>query len=462
MPQNSTLDLQITKFGKQIFSAIGQTKPSVFSKNFLHSRIMEWSLQYPEFKNSLFRLVDVLPSLKSAKAISRHIDEYLSEPAKQISKSFQLGFKTLKLGTLPAFFGSLAVKQSVNQMASVFIAGEKAADANKALKELLNNGISFTVDLLGEYSVSTEESLAYLDRYIEAIREISRASKSWKPKWQIQNHQGTKIMSNVSVKLTAMYSQCSPLNFDKSVDVLSKRLAKIITTAKENKVQIYIDAEDTTNNPIIYAVFKKVFGSQEFADFELPGIVLQAYAKNSEGQLLDLINFAKSINKKIAIRLVKGAYWDHETASSAANEWENPLFTEKVKTDHNYEKLSKILLHNLDYVYPAFGSHNIRSLSHACCYAKQKNIPNTAFELQMLYGMALPIAKAFTAEGYLVRMYTPVGELIPGMGYLVRRLLENTSNDSFLRHTFYDTKEIDTLLESPAERLNLPKPKFTL
>jgi RHH-type proline utilization regulon transcriptional repressor/proline dehydrogenase/delta 1-pyrroline-5-carboxylate dehydrogenase len=98
---------------------------------------------------------------------------------------------------------------------------------------------------------------------------------------------------------------------------------------------------------------------------------------------------------------------------------------------------------------PAFGSHNIRSLSHACCYAEHIGLSPRDFEIQVLYGMAEPIAEAFMKRGYLVRMYVPLGELLPGMGYLVRRLLENTSNESFLKHTFFDSDEVSTLLREP-------------
>ena len=117
--------------------------------------------------------------------------------------------------------------------------------------------------------------------------------------------------------------------------------------------------------------------------------------------------------------------------------------------DAMYEKLSKVLLLNTEYILPAFASHNVRSLSHACIFASKNNISKTAFELQMLYGMADPIAEAFKNEGYLCRLYAPLGELIPGMGYLVRRLLENTSNESFLRHTFFEGSEVEFLLKEP-------------
>jgi RHH-type proline utilization regulon transcriptional repressor/proline dehydrogenase/delta 1-pyrroline-5-carboxylate dehydrogenase len=131
------------------------------------------------------------------------------------------------------------------------------------------------------------------------------------------------------------------------------------------------------------------------------------------------------------------------------NNWPSPLFSKKESSDANFEDLSRILLENTATCLPAFASHNVRSLAHACCLAEELGVSKTSFELQMLFGMAEPIARAFSAQGYLTRLYVPLGEMLPGMGYLVRRLLENTSNESFLRHTFFDENQIDDLLAKP-------------
>ena len=133
------------------------------------------------------------------------------------------------------------------------------------------------------------------------------------------------------------------------------------------------------------------------------------------------------------VRLVKGAYWDYETVIAAQNGWPVPVFTQKWQTDANFEKLTEFLLANVDWLVPAFGSHNIRSIAHAMAVAEQLKVPHRRFEFQMLYGMADPIKEAIQSLGHRVRIYTPYGQLLPGMAYLVRRLLENTSNESFLR-----------------------------
>jgi RHH-type proline utilization regulon transcriptional repressor/proline dehydrogenase/delta 1-pyrroline-5-carboxylate dehydrogenase len=298
--------------------------------------------------------------------------------------------------------------------------------------------------------VCEPEALEYLGRYLDAVETFGATIPTWQEGAPlIEGHPGELSPVCVSVKLSALYSQTSVLNFDRSVSILSERLAEIARRVKRYGALMYVDAEDSGNNSIIYEAFKRVFGAQEFIDMPFPGIVIQAYAKNSAARVEEMLAFAKQRGAPIAVRLVKGAYWDFERVVSSQNDWDFPLWKRKESSDAHYEYLSRILLDNHTHSLPAFGSHNIRSLSHACCYAESIGLSNKQFEVQVLYGMAEPIAQAFMNRGYLVRMYVPLGELLPGMGYLVRRLLENTSNESFLRHTFFDEDEVSTLLKEP-------------
>jgi len=151
----------------------------------------------------------------------------------------------------------------------------------------------------------------------------------------------------------------------------------------------------------------------------------------------------------VLLRLVKGAYWDYETVVNRQKGWPVPVFLKKEETDSNYEDLTRILLENIEYVRPAIASHNIRSISHAVAVADSMKLPSGAFEFQMIFGMAEPVRSALKNMNFRVRSYTPVGELIPGMAYLIRRLLENTSNQSFLRKSFSDQVGLDELLKPP-------------
>ena len=402
------LEADIITFGETVFGLVKKHQSRNLGLKGIATRLMNLTMSFPEIKSNLFRLVDVLPSLSTKAAVVEHINQYLFNPNDQ---SLPLWIKKLlrttpgsPVGYLAATINSLAV----DQMANLFIAGRDAQSALPKINSILSQNLAFTVDLLGEYSISEVEALAYQQRYIEAISTLlsnrSALLQSARHNQAFINSRIAAHQLSVSIKLSALYSQTSILNFDRSVQILSERLSSIIHLVNSDcsAISVYLDAEDTGTNPIILAVFKEVFSSPEFKNFPFPGIVLQAYARDAETTVLDLIEFAKARKSPIAIRLVKGAYWDHETVQANQNHWPNPLFTIKENSDANYEKISRLLLDNHTHILPAFASHNVRSLANACCYAKSIGLDKTNFELQMLYGMADPIAKSFRDLGYLV------------------------------------------------------------
>lgn len=446
----------ILEFGRGVFADLEEYTMSPLEVRYWNGRLMQWAMKHPEFKVNLFRLVDVLPTLTSDEEIADHVRQYLTEPASKIHPSlgWLLGFSQTGLGKKAT---AHAVRLGVQQMAGLFIAGNTPQSSLSILRRLRRDGFAFTVDLLGEFCVCEREAFEYQTRYIDALDTFGPTIPSWSEgRPIIADHPGELSPVCISVKLSALYSQTGVLNFTRSVDILSERLAEIVRRAKRFGALVYVDAEDSGNNAIIYETFKRVFGSAEFSDVPYPGIVIQAYAKNAADRVQEMLTFARMRAAPIAIRLVKGAYWDFERVVSAQNHWEFPLWERKRDSDASYEHLSRVLLDNRHLCLPAFGSHNIRSLAHACCYAESKGLSPKDFEIQVLYGMAEPIAHAFAQRGYLTRMYVPLGELLPGMGYLVRRLLENTSNESFLRHTFFDRDEIETLLADPTSPVHAP------
>lgn len=443
------LEARIKDFGRDIFRKIGRSSPSAFDKRFWSTKAMEWSMNYPSFKTNLFRLVDVFPTLSGEESLAQHVQQYLYQDAKKINPLIGWAMN-VRPGSLRSKLAQGIVKTSIKEMASMFIAGDSPEDAEESLKNLRKRRLAFTVDLLGEFCVSEKEALNYQDRYLETLKVLGEKIPTWSESNPlIEGHPGETSALCISVKLSALYSHTSVLNFDRSVSILAERLGAIARSAAKIGAQVYVDAEDTGNNPVIYEAFKKVYGEGELRDTPYPGIVLQAYALGAQALFEDLLAFSKQRGSPIAIRLVKGAYWDHETISATQNGWPSPLFANKESSDANYELLTRLIIDNHRFTFPAFGSHNVRSLSHACMYAQKKGLTPKDFELQMLYGMADPIASSFSSLGYLVRMYVPLGEMIPGMGYLVRRLLENTSNESFLRHTFFEHDDVSTLLRRP-------------
>ena len=158
-------------------------------------------------------------------------------------------------------------------------------------------------------------------------------------------------------------------------------------------------------------------------------------------------------NLPIGIRIVKGAYWDMETVLALQAGWEILFGRIKPQTDMAYERCAKWLL-KIQTLFFQCASHNVRTLAHTMETAKELGVPESRYEFQVLYGMAEPVRKGLKNVASRVRLYCPYGELIPGMAYLVRRLLENTANESFLRQSFAEGEEIDRLMENPEETYN--------
>jgi RHH-type proline utilization regulon transcriptional repressor/proline dehydrogenase/delta 1-pyrroline-5-carboxylate dehydrogenase len=190
--------------------------------------------------------------------------------------------------------------------------------------------------------------------------------------------------------------------------------------------------------------------------------VIQAYRKDALADLGDVVSWARdTLALPLQVRLVKGAYWDYERIVAGAAGWPVPVFEHKEETDANFERCTRSLIDCAGDVRPAIASHNLRSLAYAIAYTRASGLDDTAIELQLLYGMAEPVHTALTRMGLRVRVYAPIGELVPGMGYLVRRLLENTSNESFVRLRFAEGRALEELLASPGideSRIPLPDP----
>ena len=173
----------------------------------------------------------------------------------------------------------------------------------------------------------------------------------------------------------------------------------------------------------------ELLAEDEFGDGPSAGVVLQAYLRDSPATLRRVLDWARSARRAqpLTVRLVKGAYWDHEVVEAAQHGWSPPVFEVKADCDRNFEALTRELLDAGGLVRVAVASHNLRSVSHAIAHAGGRDL-----ELQVLRGLGDELAEALAASGQRVRVYCPVGDLVAGMAYLVRRLLENTSNESFL------------------------------
>ena len=254
---------------------------------------------------------------------------------------------------------------------------------------------------------------------------------------------------NLSLKITSLYSQIDPLDFEGSAAAVKDRLRPIFRKAIATGAALTLDLEQFRYRDLTFHVFTSLLDEDEFHDYHDAGVVLQAYLRDADRDLERILRWARERGRVFSLRLVKGAYWDYETVIAAQEGWPVPVFTHKPDTDAMFEKLTRTMLREPDHLRPAFASHNVRSLAVAIETARELGLAQNAFEIQMLHGMGDPIKAAIRGMGLRLREYAPVGELIPGMAYLVRRLLENTANDSFLRQTFVEGAAVDELVRPP-------------
>jgi RHH-type proline utilization regulon transcriptional repressor/proline dehydrogenase/delta 1-pyrroline-5-carboxylate dehydrogenase len=253
----------------------------------------------------------------------------------------------------------------------------------------------------------------------------------------------------VSVKLSALDPRFDALDHDGTVSRLFARALPLFLEGRRRATFLNVDVEQSATHEIAYAVFERLALAPELRDWPHLGIVVQAYMRDAEAIAARLLALARKRGAPLAIRLVKGAYWDYETALARQNGWPAPVWETKAETDACYERLSRRLLETHGETPPAFASHNLRSLAHAFAVAEEMGVPAEAYEVQMLYGMAEPERAAIRATGRRVRVYAPVGDLLPGMSYLVRRLLENTANSGFLRLSHHERVDVATLVAAP-------------
>ncbi len=453
---DASIDRAVLEIGSAIFRDMSWQRPvGLFSRKGLYRRLMEWSMRDPEFKTELFRFVDVLPSLRSDREVVQLLEEYLGKEA-GARHGFSRGFFRIA-AWMPAVAAAL-VRLQMRDMARQFVAGETPGDLIRHFYRNADNGMATTVDLLGEAVVSSKEADFFLQRNLEILDALSVATRRRpRPAFSDLGLDGMLPRIHLSVKISALSPDIRVESPETSVIALAKRLRPILRKAKEVGAFVNFDMESTSLKEITLTLFRSILEEPEFASGPEMGIALQAYLKSCETDLLDLMAWARTRGKRIGIRLVKGAYWDYETTLARQRNWPVPVWEQKAASDACYEKLSLLLLENMDTISPAFASHNVRSVAHVIAQARRLNHDPRSYEFQALFGMADDLKAALLKAGYRVREYCPVGELLPGMAYLVRRLLENTSNEEFLRARASGTAEITQLLENPVKSTKSPR-----
>lgn len=414
----------IRETGQRLARRLAGPRPGLFDLGGLRGRLLSRALDDAKLRTGLFRFVDVLPQLADNRAIADHFRAYLGD-----CDLGGLWGRVLRLGEQP--WSAFAVRRSVQRLARQFLAEENPRALTRLLDSLRALPAHLSLDVVGEVVLSEYEADAYRDRVLKLIDALSEEQDA-----------------DVSIKLSALTPRFDTIDPEGSAARVWTRLGPIAEAARVRRVGLTVDMEQAELKPLTHAIFLRLALAHPDSAFRV-GIAVQAYLKDAALDLEMLLDFAREHQRPIAVRLVKGAYWDTEQAWAAQRDWPVPVLLDKAETDRQYEQLTRRLMQNADLLYPMIASHNPRSQAHAMATASSLDLPAGAWEAQVLHGMAEPLRDALIAEGVNVRVYVPTGDLVAGIAYLIRRLLENTAGMSILRQTYAEDRPIVELLAPP-------------
>ena len=443
----SRLEAEIRSIGEQLHAAFpGVGRHPVKA---LDARAMDLASRDRALRAALFRFLDVVPACRSLEDVARHLRDFLDE-VPDTPPPLAAAMRIADVRAARPALGAAAAA-GVKHMAHRFIVGESPAGAVRVLRGLWERGVASSVDLLGEATVTQAEADVYAARCTEALERLAGEAVRWPARERLERDSlGPLPRANVSVKVSALTPLLRPDAPDVGRRDAARRLAPLLRRAREVGSHVHIAVESLDSREAVLELVLELLAEPEFRAGPSTGIVLQAYLRDSPDQLQTVLDWAGATDRRppLTVRLVKGAYWDHELVQARQEGWPAPVFEVKADCDRNFELLTRRLLDARPLVRVAAASHNLRSVAHAIAYNRLAGGSDGDLELQVLRGLGDDLQDALAAGGFRVRTYCPVGDLVAGMAYLVRRLLENTSNESFLAAQAHGAS-LEQLLAAP-------------
>jgi proline dehydrogenase len=425
------VEAEVHRVGREIHTAMpGRSRHPLRA---LDQKAMDLASQDQELRAALFRFVDVTPACRNLDDLARHLTDYLEEVGDRpppIEAAMRMS--GTKAGRTAL---GIAATAGVRRMAHRFIVGETPRAALKSIRHLWEHGAAVSLDLLGEATVTQAEADRYAARCMDALETLAEAAPRWPARPALEaDSLGPLPRVNLSVKVSALSPLLRPEAPDVGRDDAARRMRPLLLRAKELGAHLHIDMESVDTLEATLDLVVEMLDEPELRDGPSTGVVMQAYLRESPEQLERVIDWARATDRRppLVVRLVKGAYWDHEVVEARQHGWTPPVFEQKAESDRNFEALTRRLLEAWPHVRPAIASHNLRSVAHSVAATRAAGREDRDLEVQVLRGLGDDLAAALASRGMRVRIYCPVGDMVAGMAYLVRRLLENTSNESFL------------------------------
>ncbi len=343
-----------------------------------------------------------------------------------------------------------AVGRAMKEMGNQFVLGETIGNAMKRGAKMEAKGFTYSYDMLGEAALTDDDARRYQMSYAKAISEIAGACKS----------KDIRANPGISVKLSALFPRYERAQRDRVMATLVPRVSALAHLAKSAGMGFNIDAEEADRLQISLDVIEAVLSDKALAGWDGFGVVVQAYGQRA-GAVIDWLHaLAQRLDRKIMVRLVKGAYWDTEIKRAQVEGLDAfPVFTRKVATDVSYITNARKLLSLTDRIYPQFATHNAHTAAAILDIAHSSGVDARGYEFQRLHGMGERLHQIIMDEnGTRCRIYAPVGAHRDLLAYLVRRLLENGANSSFVNQIVDESVTPEEVAACPFDALDHPAP----
>ncbi|TIP06319.1 MAG: bifunctional proline dehydrogenase/L-glutamate gamma-semialdehyde dehydrogenase PutA [Mesorhizobium sp.] len=330
-----------------------------------------------------------------------------------------------------------AVAAAMRELGEQFVLGRTIAEAVKRGRPMTQKGYLYSFDMLGEAARTEADALRYHRAYADAISSLDAGS----------NGPDIRYNHGISVKLSALHPRYEVAQRETMLPVMAERLLSLALAARHSRMGLNIDAEEADRLDLSLDVIERVLAEPELAGWDGFGVVVQAYGPRAAFGIDWLYALAKKYDRRIMVRLVKGAYWDTEIKRAQTLGLSGyPVFTRKANTDVSYLACAKKLLSMTDRIYPQFATHNAHTVAAILSMAKDRD----SFEFQRLHGMGEALHETVRqAEGTRCRIYAPVGAHSDLLAYLVRRLLENGANSSFVHQLTDEEVEPEEIARDP-------------
>jgi RHH-type proline utilization regulon transcriptional repressor/proline dehydrogenase/delta 1-pyrroline-5-carboxylate dehydrogenase len=404
VPTQAASEADILAVGRDLAAALPGTSRNPLKA--IDDKAMDLASQDADLRAALFRFVDVVPACRSLDDLARHLSGFLDEVGDR-PPPLQVAMRMSESRAGRQALGAAAAA-GVKHMAHRFIVGETPREATGVLEELWKKGVATSVDLLGEATVTSTEADRYAARCREALEGLVDVYRRLPARPALEADSAGRIpRENLSVKVSALTPLLRPDAPELGKRDAAVRLRDLLRRARELDAHLHIDMESFDSREAVTELVLELLSEDEFREGPSAGLVLQAYLRDSPELCERIVTWAQATPRgyPLLVRLVKGAYWDHEIVEARQHGWESPVFEDKADSDGDVE-------------------------------------------VQVLRGLGDDLQEALAKRGLRVRTYCPVGDLVAGMAYLVRRLLENTSNESFL-HEQAAGRSLDELLAAP-------------